>query len=104
MTTINGGSIATAGTNANGILSQSGGSTTVGVSSVGATTISTTGTAAYAVVANSGGVVNLIGPTIGTTGMVPAASASMAPDRRIDATNVSIATVGSFDPVSGQHS
>ena len=104
VTTILGGSIATAGTNANAILSENGGSTTVGMSGVGATTISTTGAASYAVAATSGGVVNVAGAAIGTTGNGSGGLAVNGAGSQIDATNVSVATKGSFDPVSGQHS
>jgi fibronectin-binding autotransporter adhesin len=103
-TTILGGSITTAGFDANAIYTQNGGITTVGVSATGPTTLATTGNDAYAVVAVSGGFVSLTGSQISTaTGTIGSGGIAVHDaGSEVDATNVSITTLGGFDSETGR--
>jgi hypothetical protein len=89
--------IKTSGDGSSGVVTEDGGATTLNGGS-----INTTGNAAYAVSTNTGGLVSLNGTTIGTTGNGSGGLGINGGE--IDATNVTIATTGAFDPVSGQHS
>jgi hypothetical protein len=98
-TTILGGSITTKGFDANAIYTQNGGITTVGASASGPTTLATKGNDAYAVVAVSGGFVSLTGSQISTaTGTIGSGGIAVHDaGSEVDATNVSITTLGGFD-------
>ena len=91
--------ILTHGDYAVGVDTENGGLTTINGGS-----INTTGNAAYAVSVDTGGVVKLTGTTIGTTGNGSGGLAIHNTGSEIDATNVTITTLGGFDSVSGQHS
>ncbi len=103
-TTLNGGSVSTSGANSNAIQTSSAAKTIVGVGPSGPTFISTTGDASYGVGANGGGLTTIVGATISTTGNGSGGLAINGVGSEIDATNVTIATTGAYDPASGQHS
>ena len=86
------------------ILSENGGTTSVGVSASGPTTLATTGTSAASVVAYDGGAVQLTGATVTTSGagcepdsVVHGATSSLS------ASGVTVTTQGGIDPVTGDH-
>ncbi len=89
--------IKTSGDGSNGVVTEDGGRTTLYGGSV-----NTTGNAAYAVTTNSGGLVSLNGTAIGTTGNGSGGLGINGGE--IDATNVTITTMGAYYFVSGQHS
>jgi hypothetical protein len=103
-TTVNGGSVSTSGAGSNAIQTSSDAKTTINVGPSGPTSISTTGDASYGVGSNGGGVTTLVGATISTTGNGSGGLAINGAGSEIDATDVTIATTGAFDPSSGQHS
>ncbi len=88
-----------------GIVSDIGGTTIVGPSSVGPTTITTSGNDAPVVVAQSGGFVSLTGATISSTGAMGSPGLVVHDaGSELDATNVTVTTQGGSDPETGRAS
>ncbi|MDE3177354.1 MAG: hypothetical protein KGM15_14725 [Pseudomonadota bacterium] len=103
-TTFLGGSIATAGAGANAARAAAGGILTIGVDAQGAgATLATAGAGAYAVVATGGGVVSLTGATIATTGDGAGGLGVNGAGSEVDAAGVTISTHGGLDSASGLH-
>ena len=97
-TTLNGTSVSTAGIGALGLLSDNGGTTNVTGGS-----ISTTGAAAYAVAVNHGAAISLNGTMITATGLGSGGLGINGAASTLNATGVTVSTMGGFDPVSGQN-
>ena len=97
-TTLNGTNVSTAGIGALGLLSDNGGTTNVSGGSIG-----TTGAAAYAVAVNTGGAISLNGTTITATGAGSGGLGIDGATSTLNATGVTISTIGGYDPVSGQN-
>ena len=97
-TTLTGTSVSTAGVHALGLLSDHGGVTNV----IGGS-ISTTGAAAYAVAVNHGGAISLNGTTVAATGAGSGGLGINGAASTLNATGVTISTMGGYDPVSGQN-
>ena len=100
-TSILGGSIATAGTQANGVLAENGGTVTIGVSNSGATSVVTSGTSAPGVVAYVGGAVQITGATIATNGDGSSGLSLNGAGSSITATGISVTTRGGVDTATG---
>ena len=102
-TTIFGGSISTAGTQAFGVVAVNGGTTTIANGPVGPTTITTTGASANAIDAAQGGSVQVSGAQIttsldGSMGLVVTGSSST-----LMALGVSVTTKGGIDTTTGYY-
>ena len=102
-TTILGGSVTTHGDGAVAVLSENGGTTTVGSSANGPAQLSTQGTGAYVAVATTGGKLALSGLDIATSADGSGGLAVTGSGSQLDATGVTVATSGGFDSVSGQY-
>jgi hypothetical protein len=96
-TTLTGTSVSTAGIHALGLLSDDG-----GVTNVTGGSISTTGAAAYAVAVNHGGAISLNGTTVTATGLGSGGLGIDGAASTLNASGVTVSTIGGFDPVSGQ--
>ena len=99
-----GGTIATSGAGANAARAENGGRLFFDLGTkLQATAISTSGAGAYAAVALGGGFASLLGANISTTGDGSGGLGVNGAGSEIDASAVTIATTGGFDPVSGLH-
>ena len=84
--------------------SSSPSSTSGGTVNITNSTITTTGNDAAVVVAESGGVVNLAGSKISATGALGSSGLVTYDGGQIDATNVTVTTLGGFDSATGRAS
>ena len=100
-TTVLGGSVSTSGDGADALVAESGGVASVGASAAGPTTLTTTGSDAYGAVATSGGSVTLTGSQLSTSGDGSGGLAVIGAGSSIAATGASIATQGGLSPTTG---